>query len=218
MARNKYPEVTVEKILEVAKRLFMEKGYEETTIQDIVEGLGGLTKGAIYHHFKSKEDIMDAVSDQMFFENNPFEAVRNRTDLNGLQKMRAVILLNQADGERVKMGKQALPILKNPAILSRLIESGRRVLAPQWLKLIEEGNRDGSIHTEFAQELAEVIPLLSDLWLAPSVFPASAEAVQRKFAFIAQMLEKMGLPLIDDEIFDAAQRYFSEWGEDERLS
>ncbi|WP_102411259.1 TetR family transcriptional regulator [Beduinella massiliensis] len=218
MARNKYPEVTVEKILEVAKRLFMEKGYEETTIQDIVEGLGGLTKGAIYHHFKSKEDIMDAVSDQMFFENNPFEAVRNRTDLNGLQKMRAVILLNQADGERVKMGKQALPILKNPAILARLIESGRRVLAPQWLKLIEEGNRDGSIHTEFAQELAEVIPLLSDLWLAPSVFPASAEAVQRKFAFIAQMLEKMGLPLIDDEIFDAAQRYFSEWGEDERLS
>lgn len=218
MARNKYPEVTVEKILEVAKRLFMEKGYEETTIQDIVEGLGGLTKGAIYHHFKSKEDIMDAVSDQMFFENNPFEAVRNRTDLNGLQKMRAVILLNQADGERVKMGKQALPILKNPAILSRLIESGRRVLAPQWLKLIEEGNRDGSIHTEFAQELAEVIPLLSDLWLAPSVFPASAEAVQRKFAFIAQMLEKMGLPLIDDEIFDAAQRYFSEWGEDDRLS
>lgn len=218
MARNKYPEVTVEKILEVAKRLFMKKGYEETTIQDIVEGLGGLTKGAIYHHFKSKEDIMDAVSDQMFFENNPFEAVRNRTDLNGLQKMRAVILLNQADGERVKMGKQALPILKNPAILARLIESGRRVLAPQWLKLIEEGNRDGSIHTEFAQELAEVIPLLSDLWLAPSVFPASAEAVQRKFAFIAQMLEKMGLPLIDDEIFDAAQRYFSEWGEDERLS
>lgn len=218
MARNKYPEVTVEKILEVAKRLFMEKGYEETTIQDIVEGLGGLTKGAIYHHFKSKEDIMDAVSDQMFFENNPFEAVRNRTDLNGLQKMRAVILLNQADGERVKMGKQALPILKNPAILARLIESGRRVLAPQWLKLIEEGNRDGSIHTEFAQELAEVIPLLSDLWLAPSVFPASAEAVQRKFAFIAQMLEKMGLPLIDDEIFDAAQRYFSEWGEAERLS
>lgn len=84
--------------------------------------------------------------------------------------------------------------------------------------MIEEGNRDGSIHTEFAQELAEVIPLLSDLWLAPSVFPASAEAVQRKFAFIAQMLEKMGLPLIDDEIFDAAQRYFSEWGEDERLS
>ena len=47
MARNKYPEVTVEKILEVSQRLFIEKGYDNTTIQDIVNELGGLTKGAI---------------------------------------------------------------------------------------------------------------------------------------------------------------------------
>lgn len=48
MARNKYPEQTVELILETARRLFLEKGYEATTIQDIVDGLGGLTKGAVY--------------------------------------------------------------------------------------------------------------------------------------------------------------------------
>ena len=88
MARNKYPEVTVERILDVSQRLFLEKGYDSTTIQDIVDKLGGLTKGAVYHHFKSKEEIMDAVGDRMFFENNPFEAVRKRTDLNGLQKLR----------------------------------------------------------------------------------------------------------------------------------
>lgn len=60
MARNKYPELTVEKILEVSQRLFLEKGYEQTTIQDIVDNLGGLTKGAVYHHFKSKEEIINA--------------------------------------------------------------------------------------------------------------------------------------------------------------
>ena len=43
MARNKYPEVTVEKILEVSQRLFIEKGYDNTTIQDIVELLHGKT-------------------------------------------------------------------------------------------------------------------------------------------------------------------------------
>ena len=48
-ARNKYPEITVEKILDAAQRLFLEKGYENTTIQDIVGELGGLTKGAVYH-------------------------------------------------------------------------------------------------------------------------------------------------------------------------
>ena len=36
MARNKYPEVTVERILDAAQRLFLEKGYDNTTIQDIV--------------------------------------------------------------------------------------------------------------------------------------------------------------------------------------
>ena len=55
MARNKHPEETVEKILAVSAKLFMEKGYEHTTLQDIIDNLGGLTKGAIYHHFKGKE-------------------------------------------------------------------------------------------------------------------------------------------------------------------
>ena len=97
MARNKYPEVTVEKILDAAQRLFLEKGYDNTTIQDIVNELDGLSKGAVYHHFKSKEEIMDAVSDRMFTANNPFEAVRRRSDLNGLQKLREAIRLNQSD-------------------------------------------------------------------------------------------------------------------------
>ena len=53
MSRNKHPEVTVKKILEAAQRLFLEKGYDHTKIQDIADELG-MTKGAIYHHFGSK--------------------------------------------------------------------------------------------------------------------------------------------------------------------
>lgn len=52
MARNKYPEKTVNRILKVSFNLFIEKGCEQTTIQDIVNGPGYLSKGAIYHHFK----------------------------------------------------------------------------------------------------------------------------------------------------------------------
>ena len=65
MARNKHPEETVEKILTVSAKLFMEKGYEHTTLQDIIDDLGGLTKGAIYHHFKGKEEILLAIADRM---------------------------------------------------------------------------------------------------------------------------------------------------------
>lgn len=44
MARNKHPEETVHLILDVAFRLFMEKGYEHTSIQDIINHLGGLAR------------------------------------------------------------------------------------------------------------------------------------------------------------------------------
>lgn len=65
MSRNKYPEETVNLILDVSQRLFIEKGYDNTTIQDIIDELGGLTKGAIYHHFSSKQDILDAVIERL---------------------------------------------------------------------------------------------------------------------------------------------------------
>ena len=41
MARNKHPEETVNLILDVALALFFEKGYDNTSIQDIIDGLGG---------------------------------------------------------------------------------------------------------------------------------------------------------------------------------
>ncbi len=207
MARNKYPEVTVEKILEVAQRLFLEKGYDGTTIQDIVQELGGLTKGAIYHHFKSKEDIMEALSDKMFLENNPFEEVKKRNDLNGLQKMKLAILLNQSDKERGELSKQAIPILKNPRILAGMIESNRRMLSPRWLELMEEGNKDGSIQTKYAKELSELLPLL-EMWMMPSIYPASDSEIKHKFEFIKDMFSSMGVPLFDGEIMDLMEQSY----------
>lgn len=210
MARNKYPEETVERILDTAQRLFLEKGYEQTTIQDIIDNLGGLTKGAIYHHFKSKEEIIDAVSDRMFFANNPFEAVRDRKDLNGLQKLREAIRLNQSDRERTNLTVQSIPISKNPRLLMEMINSNRKILTPYYQELLEEGNRDGSIHTEYAKEIAELMPLLTSLWMLPSVFPGTKEDMKHKFLFIGEMLEKMGVPLFDQEILQIVDEFFDQ--------
>ena len=45
----------------------------------------------------------------------------------------------------------------------------------------EEGNRDGSLRTDYPRELAELLPLLTSLWLLPSVFPATKGEMKRKF-------------------------------------
>ena len=218
MARNKHPERTVEQILSAAQRLFLEKGYEETTIQDIVDALGGMTKGAVYHHFKSKEEILDAVSDRMFLANNPFEAVRGRTDLNALQKMREAIRLNQADEDRARMTASAVPLTRNPRLLLEMIESNRRILTPYYRELLEEGNRDGSVCTPYAREIAELLPLLTSLWLLPAVFPATKAEMRRKFDFLGDMLERMGVPLMDAPTRELVDAFFSRLPESGPLS
>lgn len=210
MARNKHPEVTLERILDVSQRLFLEKGYDNTTIQDIVDELGGLTKGVVYRHFKSKEEIMDAVGDRMFFENNPFEAVKGRADLNGLQKLREAIRINQSDANRTSLTIQSIPLVRNPRVLVEMIEANRRVLTPYFLELIEEGNRDGSLHTDYAREIAELLPLLTSLWLLPSVFPATKAEMKRKFSFIGDMLEKMGVPVFDECVRRLIDDFFAQ--------
>ena len=200
MARNKHPEVTVGKILEVSKRLFLEKGYDNTKIQDIADELG-MTKGAIYHHFESKEEIMNKLGETMFIHNNPFEIVKKRNDLNGLEKMKLAIKLNQSNEQMVELTNQALPLLENPQILAKMFESNYQNLLPYWLELIQEGQEDGSIKTDQPKELAELF-ILTDLWMIPSLFPGNADDIKNRYKFVTVMLGKMGLPLFDEEMIE----------------
>ena len=210
MARpvKKTPEQWKKEILDVAKNLFMSKGYEETSISDIMETVGG-AKGMFYRCFQSKEEVMRVLGNQMFFDNNPFEAVRGRTDLNGLQKVREVLTLNNSDTERNQMNLQALSILKDPHILTAAIEENKRISTPLWFELLEEGRQDGSIQTEYAKELSELLPLVN-FWLMPSVYPATTEEIHHKYQFIVEVLSVMGLPLIDAEMTNIAEKFLTD--------
>ena len=182
------------KILEASGALFAEKGFDATTMQDIM-ARSGLSKGAIYHHFKSKEEIMQVLGDKMFFANNPFDEIRKRTELDGLQKIRELLKLNQSDTKRNDFNMAAIPILKDTRILATAVEANRRVLTPLWLELLEEGKADGSIKTNYVKEISELLPLIN-FWFMPSIFPATAEEIHNKFIFVIEALSRMGLPLM----------------------
>lgn len=208
MARpvKKPPEQWKKEILNAAKELFMSKGYDETSITDIMEAVGG-AKGMFYRFFQSKEEVMQTLGDQMFFENNPFESVKERSDLNGLQKIQELLVLNRSNREREQLNIQAVPILKDPYILASAVAANRRVLTPLWFELLEEGQRDGSIQTEYAKELSELLPLVN-FWLLPSVFPATAEEIGHKFQFILEALAAMGLPLMNKEQEEETKQFY----------
>lgn len=210
MARpvKKTPEQWKSEILNAAQQLFLTKGYEDTSVSDIMEMVGG-AKGMFYRCFQSKEEVMHALGDQMFFENNPFEAVRKRDDLNGMQKIKTLLSLNQSDKERNNINRQAVDILKDPHILSAAIKENRRVLTPLWLELLEEGKRDGSIQTEYARELSELLPLIN-FWMMPLIFPATEEELLHKYKFVMEALSQMGLPILNEENTPFAQKLITD--------
>ena len=207
MARNKHPEETIERILDVSFKLFMEKGYEQTTIQDIVDELGDLSKGAIYHHFKSKEDIINAVISRSTTYDLLITEIISREDLNGLEKLKLMIRKSLDSKEQTEFAQAVPNLLKNPKFLAEQLHDSVEIIAPALEPFIQEGIDDGSIHSKYPHELAQALMILLNLWLNPMVFNDSKEDVRNKFRFLKDMTESLGIPLLDDDMLDLLTVY-----------
>ena len=203
MARNKYPEETVNLILKTATRLFIEKGYEHTSIQDIINNLGGLSKGAIYHHFRSKEDILTAVSSRMSEESNKalFE-IKNRTDLTGKEKLKKLLMDSINRPVQDVIYAAAPNIGSSPAMVSSILIGTIEYTTPEYvLPIIEQGIGDGSIQSEYPEELAELIMLVGNIWLNSMIFGDTPEKIYRKCVMYDKMLRAFGLDIFDESVF-----------------
>lgn len=207
MARNKHPEETVSLILDVAYRLFMEKGYERTSIQDIIDNLGGLSKGAIYHHFKSKEDILVAVADRMTSQSNHIlEEIRDCRDLNGQEKLKKIFKDSIMRPVQDEIFTAAPNLHDNPRLLFSILRETMDEAAPNYiLPIIMEGIEDGSIQTEHPGALAELIMLTANIWMNPMIFDNTLEEAHEKFIVFGQMMKGFGLDVLDDELLNRLQ-------------
>ncbi len=207
MARNKHPEETVNLILDVAYRLFMEKGYERTSIQDIINNLGGLSKGAIYHHFKSKDEILVAVTDRMTAQSNQMlSAIKDRTDLNGQEKLKKIFKDSIQRPVQDEIFTVAPDLHNNPRLLFSILRETMDEAAPNYiLPIIEQGIADGSIKTDYPGALDELIMLTANIWMNPMIFDNTPEEAYQKFMIFGQMMKGFGLDILDDELLERLQ-------------
>lgn len=204
LARNKYPEETINLILETAMKLFVQKGYEHTSIQDIIDHLGGLSKGAIYHHFKSKEDILNAVtarlseaSNQMLFE------IQNCPGLTGKEKLKKLLMESINRSVHDEIFTAAPNIGASPALVFSILRGTIDYTAPVYVQpIIEQGIADGSIQTAYPKELSELILLIGNVWLDPLIFDDDPEGVCKKCRVFDQMLRAFGLDIMDESMFE----------------
>lgn len=191
MSRNKYPEETVTLILDVAQTLFIDKGYEHTTMQDIIDNLGGLTKGAIYHHFKSKEDILKAVSDRLFGVNTlsaKWERTKADPTMTGAEKLKKMFYDAVTDEQEREFRQMGIHLQNMPELLSSLLLRSVNEMAPNTIQpVIEQGIKDGTIKTDKPAELAQMLFLTLNIWLNPMVFPISIEEMKQRIGFVREL-------------------------------
>ncbi|MDD6039172.1 MAG: TetR/AcrR family transcriptional regulator [bacterium] len=196
MARNKYPEETEKKIVDQAFELFVQKGYENTSVQDIINATG-LSKGAIYHHFDSKESILLRVYDRIN-ERKVAELMKivHSDQMNGREKLESLFMDSFQDKERVDFMISLPNLLEQPYFLALHLKSTIKEIVPNFIyPVLKEGIEDGSIRCEHPLETAHAMMALSNVWMNPLIYCESGEKVENKVAIMYRILEGLGIRL-----------------------
>ncbi|UPQ85114.1 TetR/AcrR family transcriptional regulator [Ignavigranum ruoffiae] len=206
MSRMKSGEDSKQKILEVAEELFLEKGYDKTTINDIVKRLGNMTKGAVYHHFNSKQAIFESLVANYAME-DPFQALQGK---NGLEKLREVFRKELLNFKKLSFFYAGQVYIQTPRLIGEQYLALMNQYVPLIDQLIREGIEDGSIRTAYPAEIAELTLLFTNLAIGLRLSELTAEQAKNKFNFLRQVLEKMNVPLFDEDLSQVANNLFNQ--------
>jgi len=202
MARGEKAERTYQQILAVSARLFREHGYEKTSIQDILNELK-MSKGAVYHHFNSKKEILDAIEEKKASEQIAMlrKLIKETKGKNALEKVTQGFLKFIEATDFHENDKEAMIAHLDPHTMISDIK-GQLELSKFLVELIEEGVADGSIETEYPLELAEVFFMLFQTWLNPILFPRSFEETRRRLVYLQFIMKNLGFDFIPDEVIE----------------
>ena len=204
MARNRNSHETRKKILEVSKDLFLEKGFDNTSIQDIIDGLGGLTKGVIYHHFKSKDEILQSI----ISKNNQEILNYNWRGDTTLEKIQNSLMDAFSNLEQQRLVYSVSIMLRSPRLLGEQYLSLFSDFLPGIREKVFEGVKDKSIKTEYPEELADLIVLTLNIWIGFQISIYSVEELKSKMKFIKLTFEGLGVQLITDEMMEVIFQLF----------
>lgn len=204
MARNRNSHETRKKILEVSKDLFLEKGFDNTSIQDIIDGLGGMTKGVIYHHFESKYEILQSI----IRENNQEISNYNWGGNTGLEKIQNSLMDSFSNFEHQRLVYSASIMLRSPRLLGEQYLGLFSDFLPEIRERVYEGVKDQSIKTEYPEELADLIVLTLNIWIGFQISVFSVEELKRKMNFIKLTFDGLGVQLISDEMMEVIFKLF----------
>ncbi len=149
--------------MKVAGELFAKKGYEETSVNDILKQIG-IAKGTFYHHFKSKEDVLNTFLDLYFkqFAQYMKQLIQDEK-LNAIEKFKIIMSKSYNFTKGKKRISADLLQEKNAIMLVKIQKKKIIIFAPLLLEIVEQGINEGLFDIEYPEEI--VTFLMSQLYI-----------------------------------------------------
>lgn len=179
-------------ILDAADELFGQKGYDGTSTNDILEKVG-IARGTLYYHFKSKEDILDALIQR--YEEQIYSAAANVAKDSSLpvteRLIRVVLAMNiSQDGGKALVEQMHKP--QNALMHQKTQQLTLTRLTPVLTVLIEEGIREGLFSTPYPAECMEMTMAYATTFFDDAMDMSKEERLQRIRAFIFNVERLLG--------------------------
>ena len=192
MRTIKEPEERRNEILDVAFGLFSSKGYDSTSVMDILER-AGIAKGTLYYYFRSKEDIMNGIIERIISRMlEKAKAVAIDSSLSVHDKLLHAVMSLHLDESQ---GRELMNHIHNPqnALMhQKQLEALVQGVTPILSSILEEGISQGVFSTPFPYESAEMLLIYSQIAFDHLEASSEEEAVRKISAFICNMERILG--------------------------
>ena len=147
-----------DELVEIAEKLFLEKGYEETSVDDILNA-SGLSKGGFYHYFKSKEEVL-AESISNFSEDllKELEPLIEDKSIDALDKLKRFMEKKTASQKsKRELLKYMAMLMKSDFTFYKYNTTITRKYVEPFARIIEQGVEEGTFRVEFPRETADIL-------------------------------------------------------------
>jgi AcrR family transcriptional regulator len=178
-------------ILDAAEYLFGAKGFDSTSTTDILNEIG-IARGTLYYHFKSKEEILDAMIERMVKRlAKKVEKIISEKDEPILQRLTKMMLALRVDDKNFSHGllKQAHRP-QNALMHQKMQKCILSEINPLITELIRESIVQGICETNYPEEVAEMTFLYANT-IFDDLMEHSIEEKQKKIAAFIYNLERL---------------------------
>ena len=210
MSRRYNAQESKELIISSAEKLFFEKGFDKVSMRDISEE-AKLSKGAIYHHYKSKDEIIkEIINKYVELQRSILVDLIHKTDgYRGREKIIYLLdnIVDMVENKFKNLDPDEYQCIKSPDMIYMYLKNNINYDAPMLADIIEIGNKDGSLNVEKPLECAETFLMLINIWLDPGVIPYPKERRFEKFKFLQDLMKKLGCDVITDNFIEKMLEY-----------